>query len=92
MQQDLARTVEAQGYRSLWTNEARGRDALVLSAASLSATSSIDVGVGDDPRGAIERWADAGLDHAIARVVSTGPDVTDDVRRVVSRFRDLTGA
>ncbi|MEX2487205.1 MAG: LLM class flavin-dependent oxidoreductase [Nitriliruptoraceae bacterium] len=48
-QQQIARNVESHGFASLWTNEARGRDAFVLCAAWAAATSSLDVGVGVVP-------------------------------------------
>ncbi len=44
-QQQVARDVEAAGLASLWTNEARGRDALLLCQAWAAATSTLDVGV-----------------------------------------------
>lgn len=45
----LATTVEGHGFRSLWTNEARGRDALLVCHAWGSATSTLEVGVGVAP-------------------------------------------
>jgi probable F420-dependent oxidoreductase len=49
VQQRLAADVEAAGYRSLWTNEASGRDALLLCQAWAAATTSLQVGVGVVP-------------------------------------------
>lgn len=48
-QRELAQQVEAAGYRSLWTNEARGRDALATCHAWGRATSELEVGVGVVP-------------------------------------------
>jgi probable F420-dependent oxidoreductase len=48
-QQQLAREVEDAGFASLWTNEARGRDALLLCQAWAAATSRLQVGVGVVP-------------------------------------------
>lgn len=45
-QQRLARDVEAAGLTSLWTNEASGRDALLVCQAWAHATSRLEVGVG----------------------------------------------
>lgn len=44
-QQDLARRVEAAGLDSLWTNEARGRDALLVCQAWAAASERLQVGV-----------------------------------------------
>ncbi len=44
-QQQLARDVEAAGLASLWTNEARGRDALLTCMAWGMATTDLEVGV-----------------------------------------------
>ncbi len=49
VQQRIAVDVEAAGFRSLWTNEASGRDALLLCQAWASATTSLEVGVGVVP-------------------------------------------
>lgn len=49
VQQRLAVDVEAAGYRSLWTNEASGRDALLLCQAWAAATTALEVGVGVVP-------------------------------------------
>lgn len=49
VQQRLATDVEAAGFRSLWTNEAAGRDALLLCQAWGAATTSLEVGVGVVP-------------------------------------------
>lgn len=49
VQRDLAREVEEAGIASLWTNEARGRDALLLCQAWASATEALQVGVGVVP-------------------------------------------
>ena len=46
VQQELAADVEAAGFASLWTNEARGRDALLTCQAWAAATSRLEVGVG----------------------------------------------
>lgn len=44
-QQDLARAAEAAGLHSLWTNEATGRDALLVCQAWAAATTRLQVGV-----------------------------------------------
>ena len=44
--QDAAREVEQLGYRTLWLNEATGRDPFVMAGILLSATSSIVVALG----------------------------------------------
>ena len=49
VQQRVAVDVEAAGFGSLWTNEASGRDALLLCQAWASATTSLEVGVGVVP-------------------------------------------
>lgn len=49
VQQRLAADVEAAGYASLWTNEASGRDALLLCQAWAAATTDLQVGVGVVP-------------------------------------------
>lgn len=48
-QRRLAQLTEAAGYRSLWTNEARGRDALLVCHAWGRATGTLEVGVGVVP-------------------------------------------
>lgn len=48
-QQQVARDVEAAGFESLWTNEAAGRDALLVCQAWGSVTSRLQVGVGVVP-------------------------------------------
>lgn len=48
-QQDVARVVEEAGHHSLWTNEARGRDALLVCQAWAQATTTLAVGVGVAP-------------------------------------------
>lgn len=48
-QQAIARHVEELGFSSLWTNEATGRDALLLCQAWAAATTELDVGVGVAP-------------------------------------------
>lgn len=45
-QNGLAAEVEAGGFASLWTNEARGRDALLTCQAWAAATDRLQVGVG----------------------------------------------
>jgi probable F420-dependent oxidoreductase len=45
----LATDVEAAGLASLWTNEAQGRDALLLCQAWAAGTDRLDVGVGVVP-------------------------------------------
>lgn len=45
----LAREVEDAGLASLWTNEARGRDALLVCHAWAAATSELEVGIGVVP-------------------------------------------
>jgi alkanesulfonate monooxygenase SsuD/methylene tetrahydromethanopterin reductase-like flavin-dependent oxidoreductase (luciferase family) len=49
VQQVLAADVEGAGFRSLWTNEASGRDALLLCQAWAAATTDLEVGVGVVP-------------------------------------------
>ncbi|WP_052667497.1 LLM class flavin-dependent oxidoreductase [Nitriliruptor alkaliphilus] len=49
VQQQLAVDVEGAGFRSLWTNEASGRDALLLCQAWAAATATLEVGVGVVP-------------------------------------------
>ena len=49
VQQRLAADVEGAGLASLWTNEAMGRDALLLCQAWAAATTSLQVGVGVVP-------------------------------------------
>jgi probable F420-dependent oxidoreductase len=49
VQQMLAGHIEAAGFRSLWTNEASGRDALLLCQAWAAATTDLEVGVGVAP-------------------------------------------
>lgn len=49
VQQGLAVAIEQTGYASLWTNEASGRDAMLLCQAWAAATSDILVGVGVAP-------------------------------------------
>ena len=46
VQQSLATHVEHAGFASLWTNEASGRDALLLCQAWAAATTDLHVGVG----------------------------------------------
>jgi probable F420-dependent oxidoreductase len=48
-QQQLAVDVEGAGFASLWTNEASGRDALLLCQAWAAATTTLRVGVGVVP-------------------------------------------
>ncbi|MEX1177856.1 MAG: LLM class flavin-dependent oxidoreductase [Nitriliruptor sp.] len=49
VQQQLAVDVEGAGFRSLWTNEASGRDALLLCQSWAAATTTLEVGVGVVP-------------------------------------------
>jgi probable F420-dependent oxidoreductase len=49
VQQALAGHVESAGFTSLWTNEASGRDALLLCQAWAAATTDLEVGVGVVP-------------------------------------------
>jgi probable F420-dependent oxidoreductase len=49
VQQRLAAHVESAGFRSLWTNEATGRDALLVCQAWGAATTDLEVGVGVVP-------------------------------------------
>lgn len=49
VQQRLAADVEGAGFASLWTNEASGRDALLLCQAWGAATTDLEVGVGVVP-------------------------------------------
>ncbi len=48
-QQALARLVEERGFASLWTNEAHGRDALLVCQSWAQATDMLEVGVGVAP-------------------------------------------
>lgn len=48
-QQALARHVEDRGFSSLWTNEARGRDALLVCQAWAAVTTDLLVGTGVVP-------------------------------------------
>lgn len=47
--QAIAQEVEQHGFASLWTNEAQGRDALLVCSAWLAATTSLLAGVGVVP-------------------------------------------
>lgn len=49
VQQRLAVDVEGAGVTSLWTNEAAGRDALLLCQAWAAATTALEVGIGVVP-------------------------------------------
>jgi probable F420-dependent oxidoreductase len=49
VQQHLAADVEDAGFDSLWTNEASGRDALLLCQAWAAATTGLRVGIGVVP-------------------------------------------
>src|SRR6056297_3416644 len=49
VQQRLAADVEGAGFASLWTNEASGRDALLVCQAWGAATTDLQVGVGVVP-------------------------------------------
>ncbi|MCA1784070.1 MAG: LLM class flavin-dependent oxidoreductase, partial [Intrasporangiaceae bacterium] len=49
VQQHLATQVESAGFSSLWTNEASGRDALLLCQAWAAATTDLQVGIGVVP-------------------------------------------
>lgn len=49
VQQQLAVDVEGAGFSSLWTNEASGRDALLLCQAWAAATTRLRVGIGVVP-------------------------------------------
>ncbi len=49
VQQQLAREVESAGFTSLWTNEARGRDSLLLCQAWAAVTDRLEVGIGVVP-------------------------------------------
>lgn len=49
VQQMLATHIESAGFRSLWTNEASGRDALLLCQAWAAATTDLQVGIGVVP-------------------------------------------
>lgn len=48
-QRELARRVEDAGFASLWTNEARGRDSLLVCQAWADATERLEVGIGVVP-------------------------------------------
>lgn len=61
VQQQLAVDVEAAGFASLWTNEARGRDALLTCQAWAAATTDLHVGVGVLPL-----WSRSPAQHAMA--------------------------
>lgn len=49
VQAKVASAVETEGFRSLWTNEAMGRDALLLCQAWAAATTRLEVGIGVVP-------------------------------------------
>lgn len=49
VQQRVATRVEAAGFTSLWTNEAQGRDALLLCQAWGAVTTTLQVGIGVVP-------------------------------------------
>lgn len=49
VQRGIAERVEENGFRSLWTNEAQGRDALLVCQAWADATEQLEVGVGVVP-------------------------------------------
>jgi probable F420-dependent oxidoreductase len=49
VQQAVAGHVESAGFASLWTNEASGRDALLLCQAWAAATTDLEVGIGVVP-------------------------------------------
>ncbi|MGH3440862.1 MAG: LLM class flavin-dependent oxidoreductase, partial [Nitriliruptorales bacterium] len=49
VQRHIAREVEGMGLHSLWTNEARGRDALLVCSTWADATTRLRVGVGVVP-------------------------------------------
>lgn len=49
VQQRVAAQVESAGFQSLWTNEASGRDALLLCQAWAAATTDLQVGIGVVP-------------------------------------------
>jgi probable F420-dependent oxidoreductase len=49
VQQAVAGHVESAGFTSLWTNEASGRDALLLCQAWAAATTDLQVGIGVVP-------------------------------------------
>lgn len=48
-QQQVARDVEAAGFASLWTNEAAGRDAMLVCQSWGAVTSTLQVGIGVVP-------------------------------------------
>ncbi len=49
VQQQLAAGIEQAGFASMWTNEAAGRDALLVCQAWAAATSTLEVAVGVAP-------------------------------------------
>lgn len=49
VQQQLAREIERAGFASLWTNEARGRDSLLVCQAWAAVTETLEVGIGVVP-------------------------------------------
>lgn len=61
LQQELAAEVESAGFASLWTNEARGRDALLTCQTWAAATTDLEVGVGVLPL-----WTRSPAQHAMA--------------------------
>jgi probable F420-dependent oxidoreductase len=103
VQQRLAADVEAAGFASLWTNEASGRDALLLCQAWAAATTALEVGVGVVPiwtrTPAQLAMASATLQEAtggrfllglgVSHAATMGPWHGAEVRRPLTASREL---
>lgn len=103
VQQDVAGAVEGAGLASLWTNEARGRDALLVCQAWAAATTRLEVGVGVVPlwtrspaqlamAAATLQEASGGrflLGIGVSHPATMGPWHGADYRRPLTAARDL---
>ncbi|MCC5948705.1 MAG: LLM class flavin-dependent oxidoreductase [Nitriliruptoraceae bacterium] len=105
VQQQLAAEVERAGFRSLWTNEAAGRDAFLVCQAWAAATTTLEVGVGVAPiwtrTPAQLAMAAATLQEAsdgrfllglgVSHGATMGPWHGAEVRRPLTASRELLG-
>ncbi len=103
VQQRIAAHVEAAGFSSLWTNEASGRDALLLCQAWAAATTDLQVGVGVVPiwtrspaqlamAAATLQEASGGrflLGLGVSHAATMGPWHGAEVRRPLTASREL---
>lgn len=103
VQQEVAAAVEGAGLASLWTNEARGRDALLVCQAWAAATTRLEVGVGVVPlwtrspaqlamAAATLQEASAGrflLGIGVSHPATMGPWHGAEYRRPLTAARDL---